>query len=208
MLGLTGMIKTITALVVAFAMQFSMAGVVDETPKQAATEFMDGITHQQEEVLDLYMENQYVNFLANVEMGEKTGARFRESLLGNLSYEIVDKEERDDLAVVKLTVKGNDFSKVMKNYEKASYDYVTEHLYDDDVVDKKALKKKCLSIYVDQVEKVARKNKVKEITVYLPMKQDRHGVWKVLVSDEIMKQLFGDLALPEGIMNESDSDSE
>lgn len=208
MLALSGIIRFITTLAVAFVIQGSMAGAVDETPTQAAEEFMDGMIQQQQEVLDLYMDNQYVNFIANVDMDEKTAARFRESLLGGLSYEIVDKEERDHLAVVKLTVKGNDFSGVMEDYEKASYDYVTENLYEDIVTDKKALNKKCLEIYVDQVEKVAKEGETRETTVYLPMEQDSNGVWKVLLTDEIMQQLLGDLALPDGVMGEKKDEKE
>ena len=200
MLGFAAILKNIATLFIAFVIQTSMAGAVDETPKQAAEEFMDGITTRNVEVMDMYMDNQYVNFIDNVVMSEKNGRRFRESLLGNLEYEIVDMREREALAVVKVLVKGNDFSKVMDRYDKASYEYVTENLYDDAVVDKKALRKKCLSIYVDQVEKVARKGKIKERTVYLPMKQDRNGVWRVLLTDEIMEQLLGNLALPDGVI--------
>ena len=208
MLGLAGGIKSITALIVAFVMHISVAGVIDETPEQAAKQFMDGLIGQETELTDMYMGNQYVNLIANLDMDggmdQETAGRFRQALFANLSYEIAGIEERDPLAVVKLSVKGNDFSKVMEDYDKASYEYVTGNLYDDDVIDKEKLRKKCLDIYVQQLEKTAKESELRETTVYLPMEQDRNGVWRIRLSDEIMAQLRGDIALPDGVIEKEE----
>lgn len=202
MLAFGGVIRAISAVIVAFVLQSSMIAAIDEPATQAADEFMAGITTQETEIMSKYMDNQYVNFLANIKADEKTAEKIRTSLLGNLTYEIEDAEEQGSLAVVKMTIKGNDFSKAMENYEEASYEYVTENLYDDTVTDKKALEKKCLEIYADQLAETAKKGKLKESTIYLPMKKDQHSVWSVMLTDEIMKELLGNIALPDGVIKE------
>ena len=192
-------IRSITSLIVALVLQLGMVSAVQEEPQDAAELFMQGISQQQSETMNENMGNDYVNFIANVEGDRKTTDRLRENLFKNFSYKITGVEERGNLAVAREEIKGNDFSKAMKNYEKESYDYVTGNLYDDDVVDEKALKRKCLEIYVDQIEKEAKKGKLRTDTVFLPMEKDGYGLWQIMISDDIMKQILGNIALPKEV---------
>ena len=203
MAGVISIIKTITAIITAAIFQVGMLGAVDETPADAAKEFMAGITDVQSQIASMYMGNQYVNFLANVEGPEKARKNLQEDLTKNLTYEIAAIEERDDLAVARVDIKTNDFSDVLENYEEESYKYITENLYSDEVVDKKALKDKCFEIYAEEIAHEAEEGKLHEDTVYLPMKKDGHGVWNVMLSDEIMKKILGNIALPEDVLEKT-----
>ena len=202
MLGIATFIKTIISVILSFFLLHGISAATDQDPADAAEAFMKRMSEQQEQTLEAYMDNEYVNFFVNVEGDAKATDRLRENLFKNFSYEIEDKEEKDGLAVVKFKIKGNDFSKAMEEYEENSYDYVTENLYEEEVEDKEKLRAKCLELYVDEIEEEAGDGKVKESTVYLPLKTDEHGNWKVLLSDEIMKQLLGNIALPEGVIEE------
>ena len=186
----------ITAFAVAAFMQMNVSGATEVSPAQEAEAFMAGMTAQQEETLDRYMANDYVNFRANVEGDEKITKEMRDALFKNLTYEIKGTRQRKGLAVAKVEIKGNDFSKVLKAYEKDAYDYITENLYEDEVTDKGSLNARCLAIYADEVEKAADKGKIMERTIYLPMAADGHNGWTILLNDEIMVSLLGDLALP------------
>ncbi len=199
-----GSIRAIIAIIVALMLQSGMTGATQTTPAQEAQEFMQGMTSLQTETLNKYMGNQYVNFLVNVEGDDETVARMQKALLQNFTYEISDIEERDGLAVAKIPVSGNDFSEVMDAYEKEAYDYITGNLYEEEVTDREALSEKCLEIYVDELEKIAEDGELTERTIYLPMKENRHHSWDVLLDDEIMEIMLGDLALPDGIMKEDD----
>ena len=199
-----GSIRAIIAIIVALMLQSGMTGATQTTPAQEAQEFMQGMTSLQTETLNKYMGNQYVNFLVNVEGDDETVARMQKALLQNFTYEISDIEERDGLAVAKIPVSGNDFSEIMDAYEKEAYDYITGNLYEEEVTDREALSEKCLEIYVDELEKIAEDGELTERTIYLPMKENRHHSWDVLLDDEIMEIMLGDLALPDGIMKEDD----
>jgi hypothetical protein len=71
------------------------------------------------------------------------------------------------------------------------------NLYDDKVTNKKQLSKKCLDIYVDQIEKDAKKETSLEKKIYIPMIEDGYGGWKLLLNKGIMKNIMGKLAIPK-----------
>lgn len=193
-------IKGIIAVIVAMVLQAGMTGATETSPAEEAEEFMKGMSTLQEETLNKYMGNQYVNFLVNVEGDEETVARMRTALLKNFTYKISEIEERDGLAVAEIPVSGNDFSEVMKDYEEEAYDYITENLYDEDITDREALSEKCLEIYVEQLEEEAEEGDLTERTIYLPMKETEHHSWDILLDDDIMQTMLGDVALPEGVL--------
>lgn len=193
-------IKGIIAVIVAMVLQAGMTGATETSPAEEAEEFMKGMSTLQEETLNKYMGNQYVNFLVNVEGDEETVARMRTTLLKNFTYKISEIEERDGLAVAEIPVSGNDFSEVMKDYEEEAYDYITENLYDEDITDREALSEKCLEIYVEQLEEEAEEGDLTERTIYLPMKETEHHSWDILLDDDIMQTMLGDVALPEGVL--------
>ena len=192
-----GIIRAIIAVAVAVSLQMGMTDATEVSPQDAAEECMHGIATMQEETMGRYAGNTWVNFIVNLEGDEEDVARLQEAIFRNFSYSIDAVEERDDLAVAKVTIHQCDFSKVLKKYDKKSYEYITEHLYDEDITDKKKLKAKCLDIYVDQVENVAKAGKTHESTIYLPMTSDGYNGWNVQLDDETMKTIIGDLAIPE-----------
>ena len=190
-------LNLIFSVIIAMSMHSSTMEATQVDPQQVADECMNGIKTFQEETLDRYAGNTYVNFIVNLEGNDETVSRMQEALLRNFDYRIEAVEERDDLAVAKITVTQCDFSKVLKKYKKRSYDYVTEHLYDENITDKDWLNEKCLDIYVSQIEKVAKAGKTHEETIYLPLTSDGYNGWNAILEDDNMKTIIGDLSIPE-----------
>ena len=190
-------LNLIFSVIIAMSMHSSTMEATKVDPQQVADECMNGIKTLQEETLDRYAGNTYVNFIVNLEGDDETVARMQEALLKNFDYRIEAVEQRDDLAVAKITVTQCDFSKVLKKYKKRSYDYVTEHLYDENITDKDWLNEKCLDIYVSQIEKVAKAGKTHEETIYLPLTSDGYNGWNAILEDDNMKTIIGDLSIPE-----------
>jgi len=190
-------LNLIFSVIIAMSMHSSTMEATQVDPQQVADECMNGIKTLQEETLDRYAGNTYVNFIVNLEGDDETVARMQEALLKNFDYRIEAVEQRNDLAVAKITVTQCDFSKVLKKYKKRSYDYVTEHLYDENITDKDWLNEKCLDIYVSQIEKVAKAGKIHEETIYLPLTSDGYNGWNAILEDDNMKTIIGDLSIPE-----------
>ena len=61
---------------------------------------------------------------------------------------------------------------------------------------KEKLNKKCIDIYLDQVEKTAGGDANYEAEIFLPMEEDGYGGWRILLSDDIMKEVLGKLEIP------------
>ena len=194
---MSAILNLIFSVIIAVTMQTSTTDATQVDPQQVAAECMDGIRTMQEETLDRYAGNTYVNFLVNLQGDEETVARMQKALLSNFDYRIEAVEERDDLAVAKITVTQCDFSKVLKKYNKKSYQYVTEHLYDENITDKDWLNEKCLDIYVSQIEKVAKAGKTHEETIYLPLTGNGYNGWNAILEDDNMKVIIGNLSIPE-----------
>ena len=197
-------IKTIIAIIVAASMQMSMIDATQITPQQAVTECMNGIAAMEQETMDRYAGNSYVNFVSNLEGDEETVQRMRDALQKNFSYRIEGIEERDDLAVAKIVIDQCDFSGVLKKYNKKSYKYITDHLYDEATTDKEKLNAKCLDIYVSQIEAVAKAGKTREHNIYLVMKSNKYNGWNVRLDEESMKEIIGRLAIPESARAEGE----
>ena len=189
-------IRGILSLIIPAMMHMSAVGPVQVDPDIAATEFLDGLAAGDETVVVKYEDNEYVNMLENTGDDEIRDQLYK-SLFHDFSYEMVDFATKNDVAVAKLVVTNRDFSKVGKAYEEEAYEYITANLYDDDVTSKKKLAAKCLDIYVDEIEKASQKNKVKENTIYLPLRSNGYYGWEVLVDDKIMKDILGGLKIPE-----------
>lgn len=194
---LTALIRTILTILIVVSLHAGMSDATEVTPRQAAAECMDGIATMQEETMDRYAGNSYVNFLMNLKGDKETVQRMQEAIFRNFTWQIEDVEERDDAAVAKVKITQCDFSDVLGKYDKKSYKYITDHLYDEDTVDKKKLNAKCLDIYVSQIEKDAKAGKTEEHTIYLPMHSNGYNGWNVELDEETMKAIMGDLAIPE-----------
>ena len=192
-----GFIRAITAILIAILIQGGISGAVETTPEEEVADFMAGLMTNDSQVIERYMDNEYINFLANIDTDEETKARMNEALFKNLKYEIEDSIQKGGAAVVEVRLYTNDFSDVLQKYKDASYEYVMNNLYDDKVTNKKQLSKKCLEIYVDQIEKDAKKETSLEKKIYIPMIEDGYGGWKLLLNKGIMKNIMGKLAIPK-----------
>ena len=62
-----GIVRAIISIIVAVMIQGGVSGVVESPPEDAVTEFMTALTSGNEQVLERYVDNEYVNFLLNVE---------------------------------------------------------------------------------------------------------------------------------------------
>lgn len=192
-----GFFKAMIAAIVAVMIHGGVSGVVDTEPQEAVADFMAGLTEGNTQVMERYMDNDYVNFLVNAEGDEEVIGRMDKALFENMEYKVTDTAAKGNVAVAEVQLTTNDFSDVMKNYEKTSYKFVMDNLYDDKVTDKKKLNKECLEIYVKEIEKDAKEDPSLNKEVYIPMVGDGYGGWKLLLDDKIMKSIMGDLAMPK-----------
>ena len=189
-------VKTIIAVIITLFMQTSVVNMATVTPAEAADDFLKGLKSQDTKTMERYMDNSYVNFLCNSEGDKKSIARINDAIFENFEYEIEIVKQKNSSAVAKVAIKSNDFSKVMDKYEEASYDYIMENLYEKEIGDKAALSAKCLEIYVEQVEKAAESDKLLEAEVMVPMTADGYHGWNIIVTDEFMKSVLGNLEMP------------
>ena len=183
------------------------------TPAEATEAFMAGISGGDKQVTAGYADNSYVNFLTNVKGDSEDVKRLREAVFSGMDYEVLDTLESDGLAVAKVRVTNNDFSKVMDSYEKESYDFVMDNLYDEKIEDKDYLNEKCTEIYIEQLEKAAGTGasgdkadtgasgdkagtEAVEKILYIPMEDDGFYGWRIILSDKIMKAMTGNRELP------------
>ena len=137
-------------------------------PQEAADAFFRDLASGNDQVAMAYMDNKYVNFLENVKGTDEEMDNLEEAVFRNFSYEITDSATKNGVAVVRVTVRNSDFSGIMKKYKKESYKYVTENLYSDDVIDKEKLNRKCLDIYLDQIQKTSESDPNFEADIFLP----------------------------------------
>lgn len=190
------MVKTIVALLITVVMQTCAVDMVSSTPAEAAEDFLKALKKQDPKVMEQYMDNEYVNFLCNTEGDSKTINKMNDALFQNFTYQVEKVKQKDGSAVARVVVTSCDFSKVMDAYEKESYDYIMDNLYEKEIGDKEALEAKCLEIYVAQIEKAAEKNKTVENVVFIPMTDNGHYGWNIIMTDELMQSVLGNLEMP------------
>lgn len=188
--------KYLMTMILALSMQLNIAGSASIGPQSAAEDFIDALAAGNDSVVQQYVDNEYVNLLENVE-GEDVSAKMYSALFANLEYETLASAEKNDVAVVKMQIKNKDFSGVQEAYDEAANKYITSNLYSDDVTDKEKLADKCLEIYLDELEAASEGDKTVENTIYLPLVSNGHYGWNVVLNDEIMAALCGELSLPE-----------
>lgn len=188
--------KTVISIIISIMMQMGVMNMISTTPHESVTDFMDGLKNRETHVMEKYMDDSYVNFIANVQGDKDTVARMNEALFRNFSYEVKEIIEKNDVAVANVSIKSGDFSKVLSEYEKVSYQYVTDNLYTDDIADKEKLNAQCLQLYVQQVEKAAESGAVLETIVFVPMVNDGYYGWNIIMTDDLMKNVLGNLQMP------------
>lgn len=188
-------IKVIMSILIPMLMQFSTINLVETTPKDAVSDFMDGLKNADRQTIERYMNNEYVNLLVNVKGDEETVERMYKALFKNFSYKIDKIAKKNDVAVAKVTVISNDFSNVRKAYDKVSYDYVMNNLYKDKIADKEWLNEKCFEIYVSRIERAAT-GETSETVIYIPLVDNGHYGWNILLNDTLMQSILGGLKMP------------
>lgn len=193
---MNGLIGTIVSVLIATAISGGASAMSESEPWEAADAFFRDLAGGEQQTVMMYMDNRYVNFLENVKGTDEEMDRMEEALFRNFSYEMIDSAAKGSVAVVEVKVRNCDFSGVMDDYQKASYQYVTDNLYSEDVVNKEKLNKKCLDLYLDQIEKTASGEPTYENVVYLPMEEDGYGGWRMILNDEIMQSILGELEIP------------
>lgn len=189
-------LKIVTSIIISIVMQSGVVNIVSTTPDEAVSDFLDGLKNRDSMVMEKYMDNSYVNFITNVQGDEAVIERMSEAIFGSFSYEVLEIGRKDGVAVAKVLVRSGDFSGVMSGYEAASYSYVMANLYTDEMGDKEKLNAQCLELYVEEIEKAAQSGTVLETEVYIPMVDDGYYGWNILMTDELMKSVLGNLQIP------------
>lgn len=189
-------LKTVITLLISLLMQSGVVNMISTTPHDAVSDFMDGLKNRDSSVMEKYMDDSYVNFITNVQGDEAVVERMNEALFRNFSYKIEKIKTKNDVAVAKVSITSGDFSNVLSGYESASYEYITDNLQSDEIADKDYLNAKCLEIYVQQVEAAADSGTVLETVVYIPMIDDGYYGWNIIMTDDLMKTVLGNLQMP------------
>ena len=189
-------LKTVITLLISLLMQSGVVNLISTTPHDAVSDFLDGLKNRDSSVMEKYMDDSYVNFITNVQGDDAVVERMNEALFRNFSYKIEKIKTKDDVAVAKVSITSGDFSNVLSGYESASYEYITDNLQSDEIADKDYLNAKCLEIYVQQVEAAADSGTVLETVVYIPMIDDGYYGWNIIMTDDLMKTVLGNLQMP------------
>mgnify|MGYP004625674729 FL=1 len=189
-------LKTVITLLISLLMQSGVVNLISTTPHDAVSDFMDGLKNRDSSVMEKYMDDSYVNFITNVQGDDAVVERMNEALFRNFSYKIEKIKTKDDVAVAKVSITSGDFSNVLSGYESASYEYITDNLQSDEIADKDYLNAKCLEIYVEQVVAAADSGTVLETVVYIPMIDDGYYGWNIIMTDDLMKTVLGNLQMP------------
>lgn len=190
-------VKILVTVIISALMQSGAVNLVSTTPEEAVTDFLSGLKARETMTMEKYMDNSYVNFLINVEGDDAVVERMNEALFSGFSYEIGRVVQKNKAAVAEVTVRSIDFSGVLEGYEKEAYAYVVDNLYTDDIADKEKLEARCLEIYVEQIEKAAESGNETEALIYIPMVDDGYYGWNVIMTDELMQSVLGNLQMPE-----------
>lgn len=172
--------NVLVSLCVALPMSVGVQAITETPPDEAVAEFFDALSAGESTAIVEYIENKELS----------------SELLRGFSYEIKDFREKGDVAVVSATVTNKDFSQVMADYEKKSYDYIMDNLYDSAVEDKETLSEQCFNIYMDVVKKKASGGDETSTDIYVPLIRNSSGQWEVRLDKEIATDLLGNLKLP------------
>lgn len=189
------MAKTILTLLIMLAMQTSAVNMVESTPAEAAEDFLAALKKQDPQIMEMYMDNSYVNFIYNTDGDEKAIEEMHKALFSGLEYEVKKVKQKNDSAVAKVVISNHDYSQVMDKYDEEAYDYIMDNLYEDDIADKKALEAKCLELYIKEIKEATESEKTVEEVVFIPMVENEYYSWNVIMTDEIMQSVLGDLEI-------------
>ncbi len=189
-------IKVIVTALITALMSSGMVNLATTEPQEAAADFMDALKSQKSQEMEKYIDNAYINFLCNSQGDEKMIGRIQTAVFKNFSYEVTDVKQKNDVAVAKVTVKNSNLSSVQDDYDEAAYEYIMKNLYSDDIEDKDKLANKCLELYVTELEEAAGEEADFEEAVYVPMVDNGYHGWNIIMSDELIQPIMGNLEIP------------
>ena len=198
--GLAGLL-TITMLLGLAGLSLGLCGcnVTLAEPEETLTNFFDGLKTKDEDALVFYAENEDIHMLIHSSGDKKQLNKLYDSVFQNFSYKIlsVDKNGengRETKATAKVEVSNADFSKVLEQYKKTSYDYMQANLYAG--LNKKTLNAKCLELFVKQVKKAAKKADMKTETLTIHLTKNENYSWDMELTEEMMNVILGGLIIP------------
>ena len=180
---MNGIFNTILYFIMSTMLSTGAAAVIEDTPAEVVENYFADLASGQQQIVQEYKD---CDGLEQVEA----------DALKNLDFTIEDAIARDDVAVAKVLVTNKDLSKVGEAYKKDSYDYVMDHLYDEDITDKQKLAGECMKIYEKDVAEAAKNSEEVSTEIFLPMVKNEEDDWQVLLKDETRSTLMGGLALP------------
>lgn len=200
--------KKLTPLFFMIFMIFNLTGcyLTLTEPEEVVTDFFEGLKTKNEDTLILYTKNEDINMLLHSKGSEAEMDTMYENLFRNFSYNILStkKNEEETAATVEVEITNADFSKVLKHYQSEAYQYMEDNLYTGDM-NKKSLNKKCLDIYVDQVEKTAKKaekaqaegkDALQSQVVTINLTKNENYSWDMELTEEMMEIILGGLIIP------------
>lgn len=198
--GLAGLL-TITMLLGLVGLTLGLCGcnVTLAEPEETLTNFFDGLKTKDEDALVFYAENEDIHMLIHSSGDKKQLNKLYDSIFQNFSYKIlsVDKNGengRETKATAKVEVSNADFSKVLEQYKKTSYDYMQANLYAG--LSKKTLNAKCLELFVKQVRKAAKKADMNTETLTIHLTKNENYSWDMELTEEMMNVILGGLIIP------------
>lgn len=180
---MNGVINTIIYFIMSTMLSTGAAAVIEDTPAEVVENYFADLAAGQQQIVREYQE---CDELKQIEA----------DVLKGLDYEIEDAMAKGDVAVAKVLVTNKDFSGVGESYKKESYDYVMDHLYDEDITDKQKLSDQCMKIYEKDVAEAAENGEKVSTEIFLPMVKDEEGDLQVVLDPETRSILMGGLTLP------------
>ena len=102
---MSGIINTILSILLAAAISGGASAMAEVEPQEAADAFFRDLASGNDQVAMAYMDNRYINFLENVKGTDEEMDRLEDAVFRNFSFEITDSAAKNDVAVVKVTVR-------------------------------------------------------------------------------------------------------
>ncbi|MBQ0078568.1 MAG: DUF5105 domain-containing protein [Eubacterium sp.] len=193
---MNGIISGIISLMMMLSMSTGSGGPDSDAAQAAAEDFLHAMAAGNIQEAVNYVDEDTVSHIATIKDDEEATKTLYENLFDGFEAETVAVGTKNNVAVVKMNIKGHDFSEAQKAAEDEAYKYITSNLESDEVKDKDKLADKCLEIYLEKISEISKESDVTESTIYVPLVLDGHNQWRVLLNQELMKLITGNLELP------------
>ncbi len=196
----------IVSIIISILASLGMSNIAESTAQDAAVQFLDDMSQGKSEIIEEYEENEYVNYLENILAENESTAGIRDIIYDSLDYEVIETASKNKVAVAKVKIINKDYSKVLEQYEKDSHDFLKKNLYEEDITNKDKLNQRCVEIYAEEVADAANADKNIEREIFIPMEMEGLNSWHIMLNDEVMKALVGNLEVLDSVDEESSED--